>query len=97
MVAHSKHRGHEMYFDEATKHWRYSDDASFVKDAERPCGVCREYRTPEGHDPCLGTLPGVTNACCGHGDDGDAYVTFHDETRLAGVEAIMFFFSIAIE
>jgi hypothetical protein len=23
--------------------------------------------TPKGHDPCLANLPGVVNACCGHG------------------------------
>ena len=80
-----------MYFDESAKHWRYSDDDSFVKDAERLCGVCRESRTPEGHDPCLGTLPGVRNACCGHGDDDDAYVVFQDGTRLSGSEAISYF------
>jgi len=28
--------------------------------------------TPEGHDACLGKLPGVGAACCGHGVD-DAY------------------------
>ncbi len=21
----------------------------------------------EGHDPCLGEMPGITDACCGHG------------------------------
>jgi hypothetical protein len=31
------------------------------------CPVCKLERTPEGHDPCLGTLPGVKFACCGHG------------------------------
>ena len=34
---------------------------------ERPCPRCGEMPTEEGHDACLGTLPGVVNACCGHG------------------------------
>lgn len=25
-------------------------------------------------DPCLGVIPGVVQACCGHGDPDDAYV-----------------------
>lgn len=32
-----------------------------------PCVICHKKSTPEGHDPCLGTLEGVMNACCGHG------------------------------
>ena len=27
-------------------------------------------------DPCIGYLPGVYNACCGHGKDDEAYITF---------------------
>lgn len=27
-----------------------------------------------GADPCLGWLPNVAHACCGHGKDADAYV-----------------------
>ncbi len=38
------------------------------------CLACGQYRTPEGHDPCIANLPGVDSACCGHGLAGDAYV-----------------------
>ena len=31
------------------------------------CRECGLKRDEDGHDPCLGTLPGVMNACCGHG------------------------------
>jgi hypothetical protein len=34
---------------------------------KRPCAVCHRLRTPEGHDPCVASLPGVINACRGHG------------------------------
>src|SRR5258707_458524 len=34
---------------------------------KRPCVVCHQLRTPEGHDPCIANLPGVFQACCGHG------------------------------
>jgi hypothetical protein len=29
---------------------------------------------PDRDYGCLGTLPGVTNACCGHGNPNDAYI-----------------------
>ena len=38
------------------------------------CGHCNLKRTSEGHDGCIGTLPNVMNACCGHGEDSVAYV-----------------------
>jgi hypothetical protein len=44
--------------------------------------------TPEGHDGCLGTLPGVMNACCGHGDPRDTFVQFIGGSRIHGLEAI---------
>jgi len=31
------------------------------------CQLCRQGRTPEGHDPCIANTPGVLFACCGHG------------------------------
>lgn len=46
------------------------------------CGHCGLSRTPEGHDGCIGTLPGVTNACCGHGGTAEgAYVQFSFGSR----------------
>ena len=44
--------------------------------------------TKEGHDGCLGTLPGIMNACCGHGDIDEAYVQFDKENRIAGSAAV---------
>lgn len=32
----------------------------------RACGYCGET-CGNGPDPCLGVLPGVISACCGHG------------------------------
>ena len=56
----------------------------------RPCGICKKVSTKEGHDACLGTLPGVVNACCGHGIKRDAYVQFLDYSVIDGEEAIAF-------
>ena len=42
----------------------------------RVCKACRAPAAPEYGvpDPCLGTLPNVQNACCGHGSRGSCYV-----------------------
>ena len=70
--------------------WVYSDTKEPTVETwqNRPCGFCGKYNTPEGHDACLGTLPGVMNACCGHGQTGDAYVQFSDGHAVYGEEAI---------
>jgi hypothetical protein len=45
------------------------------------CYACGERQTPEGHDPCLGTLPGVKFACCGHGVR-DGYIVFDNDVTI---------------
>jgi hypothetical protein len=45
------------------------------------CGLCCCERLPDGCDPCLGKLPGVANACCGHGI-GDGYLIFKNGRTL---------------
>ena len=49
-------------------------------------------RTYLGADPCLGWLPGVRHACCGHGgtrdDRGGPYLMLRDGQRLAGAAAL---------
>ena len=83
-------RGHPIYFDEAGRCWRYADNDEPTAEtcATRPCGVCGEFATPEGHDPCIGTLPGVMNACCGHGQVVEAYIQFPDGSDIRGVAAV---------
>lgn len=34
----------------------------------------------EFHDHCLGKLPGVISACCGHG--GEGYILFENGTKI---------------
>lgn len=80
-------RGHAIY--SKNDKWFYSDTRTSTLGAERPCGFCGRERTKEGHDGCLGTLPGpIVNACCGHGQDEEAYIQFSDWTRVHGEEAI---------
>ncbi|WP_340074508.1 hypothetical protein [Leptobacterium sp. I13] len=47
--------------------------------------------TEEGHDGCIGTLSGVMNACCGHGDVKQAYIQFTDGKIVRAEEAIRIF------
>lgn len=53
------------------------------------CPKCGEKQTKDGHDACLGCLPGVMNACCGHGNLGAAkpYVQFLDGKSIHGTDA----------
>jgi hypothetical protein len=81
----SYHRGHLMIFSGA---WRWADTGQPVAGHPRPCGKCKLSDTPEGHDGCLGTLPGVRNACCGHGYVDEAYVSLDTGIRLGGAEAL---------
>lgn len=53
-----------------------------------PCGHCGLYNTVEGHDGCLGTIPNVMNACCGHGDINQRYVQFWSGCSVRKQDAI---------
>ena len=54
------------------------------RDMTAVCPRCRLPRTPEGHDPCIRKLPGVTAACCGHGVRA-SYVLFADGRVIDGI------------
>jgi hypothetical protein len=43
------------------------------------CAHCGGDRQNDKPDPCLGMLPGVAGACCGHGDPSRAYVMLRAE------------------
>jgi hypothetical protein len=46
-----------------------------------PCRVCKEIVVLGQPDPCLGILPGVAHACCGHGVTRAAYVNGFDNCK----------------
>lgn len=54
--------------------WCYEDGTPALH--ERPCTKCGRIADKDGPDPCLGYLPGVEFACCGHGDPRRAYIKF---------------------
>lgn len=71
-------RGHDAVVDDDGI-LRYCDDHT-PADAEhdRPCAKCGlSASEPGGPDPCLGRLPGVRNACCGHGVQ-EPYIEFEN-------------------
>lgn len=63
-----------------------------VNDIEmRPCAKCGlvfEGSNIGEPDPCLGVLPGVDNACCGHGVPEDAYIRFTSGVVVTGFQCI---------
>ncbi len=86
MSARSKWRGHVIVFEGGE--YRFEDTDAPTAGSDRPCGHCGDHCTEEGHDACLGTLPGVMNACCGHGEVPMAYVQMPDGAHFQGQPAL---------
>ena len=84
-------RGNPIEFSVKDNIWVYSDTKEPVPKnyKTRPCGNCGRNYTEEGHDGCLGTLIGLMNACCGHGNANFAYVQFLDGECIHGEDAII--------
>lgn len=49
--------------------------------------VCSCIADDNESDECLGILPGIANACCGHGDAESAYVQLLDGSCIRGKNA----------
>ena len=81
-----KLRGHDIVC--VNNEWLYKDTMTPTVGNERSCGHCDKSNTSEGHDGCLGTLPNIMNACCGHGSDNEAYVQHLDGSCARGREAL---------
>lgn len=81
-----QHRGHQIEYSQGA--YRYKDTLGKVSDnPNRACRYCGLSNTKEGHDGCLGELPGLMNACCGHGNLNETYVQFLDEYCIRGFHA----------
>ncbi len=46
---------------------RFPEAVGFLSRNRVRCIRCGEPPTSEGHDACLGYIPGIKSACCGHG------------------------------
>lgn len=77
---------------ESPGYWIYEDTGERLPATGgevRPCKKCGKlFPLGEGEiDPCLGVLPGVDNACCGHGVRESSYIRFTN--GLAVVEFVV--------
>lgn len=71
--------------NEAGRHVFVADPARVVPSEggeEPPCPFCGLRAELEGPDPCLGELPGVESACCGHGEH-EGWIRFERGPQLA--------------
>jgi len=83
----SKSNGYDIEFIESE--WIYSDNKISLSVA-RPCNNCGKHTIKDGkeeYDSCIGRLPGVKNACCGHGNIYETYVQLLDNTLIKGADA----------
>ena len=83
MTAKQQNRGHETIYDRDKDKWFYSDNG-LPADIERPCKRCNYFALTTGEDHCLKELSGcegISNACCGHGNDENAYILLKDGRR----------------
>jgi hypothetical protein len=72
------------YIDEK---WRYSDTKEPIPGwggESRPCKKCGAAIKEGEPDKCLGYLPGVDNACCGHGNKELSYIRFTNGLTVSG-------------
>lgn len=67
--------------------WFYLDGTAVKEDAMRTCGYCKLPNREDEHDACLGKLPGVVNACCGHGDTHSSYIQFENNKIIRGFKS----------
>ncbi len=88
-MVNSHFRGHPIIWVEESKSWAYLDNGQSI-DVGRPCGECGKSSVPgdgDGEiDPCLGVLPGVANACCGHGTKSGSYIQFENGVIVSGFD-----------
>ena len=87
-------RGHPVVCLAGEDGERYADDLTPTVDeagasVERPCVQCGLRAAPDGPDPCLGMLPDVKAACCGHGVEEPYVLVGHGTVR--GQQALDYF------
>lgn len=75
------HFGHVIYQDK-DGNWLYKADDTPLSE-QKACLKCNMMPMDNGNDPCLGDLPGVVGACCGHGlPEQQGYILFENGVRI---------------
>ncbi len=87
----SNFRGHQIIY--VNNRWLYEDTREPIPGyggEARPCKKCgsESWSGTGDVDACLGLLPGVDNACCGHGDRSQAYIRFTNGVVVRGFEVV---------
>lgn len=67
MPATAYSNGHKICYDDEEKIWKYEDNGADIEKEARRCSKCEKLPTKEGYDSCIGYIPGLKSACCGHG------------------------------
>ena len=80
----SKLRGYEIEEKDGEFFFKDNGQPTASTRKERPCGYCGGHNTQQGHDAGLGELPGVINACCGHGRRDESYIQFENGVTVRG-------------
>lgn len=86
MTAKAYTRGHEVYYDEEEKEWRYNDNHTSINN-NRLCSKC-DKQPIDDVDFCLYGLHDcdfIVSACCGHGVE-NGYILLKDGRRFEEVD-----------
>lgn len=78
-------RGHKIIY--LNKIWVYDNDHTPIANyggKQKPCKKCGALFETNTPDQCLNVLPGVKNACCGHGVKAQAYIQFENGVTVRG-------------
>jgi len=79
--------GNPIVWDTLIEWWRWADTGEPIprpgEPCTRSCALCGKPPDANGRDPCLGTIPGATAACCGHGVE-PGYVVWEDGIKSIG-------------
>ncbi|MEK6881734.1 MAG: hypothetical protein AABY22_19100 [Nanoarchaeota archaeon] len=78
------HRGYWIYTNPKWVEKWLDTNKKLISQNERPCKLCGKFNIEEGeksYDPCLGKLPGVKFACCGHGLT-NGYIVFENDIKV---------------
>lgn len=98
MILKGQWHGNNIYHNTSLLLWCYAeDDCPVEDDPRRSCKHCGVEATIEGHDACLGTLSGVKFACCGHGNNREAYISFVDRRQTIRQDEALEYITQAIE
>lgn len=84
-------KGYPTFYDKKGVFRWLDTGKKVISSNERSCNYCKQCsiidkKTGADYDACLGKLPGVSNACCGHGS-GNGYIQFKNGTIITLIKS----------